>query len=33
MIRERVRNTPALRRARLSEPKLAPQIAHVISGR
>jgi GntR family transcriptional repressor for pyruvate dehydrogenase complex len=32
-VSERVRQIPALRRARLSDPKLAPQIAHVISGR
>ena len=33
VIGERVRKIPALRHARLSDPKLAPQIAHVISGR
>ena len=32
-ITERIRQIPALRRARLSDPKLAPQIAYVISGR
>ena len=33
VIAERIRQIPALRSARLSDPKLAPQIAHVISGR
>lgn len=32
-ISERIREIPALSRARLSDPKLASQIAHVISGR
>jgi GntR family transcriptional repressor for pyruvate dehydrogenase complex len=32
-IGERIHGIPALRRARLSDPKLAPQVARVISGR
>ena len=32
-IAERIRQVPALRRARLSDPKLAPQVSRVITGR